>query len=228
MLKIIKKYMVNLYDNRMDCIVNNCFPNTIIIANSLATYRKKTLSYFLKTIRCVFVLCTLMSFFVSDLIAQTNTNSKNMIWNVKRIVQFVEWPETKWQNNEFVIGVINGNDYQTGFYDKLSKISIDNKLTKVKEFRTINELTYCHILFISEATTMQIEDILQFTKHKPILTIANTPEFLLQGAIVNFMELSDTQIPFVVNEKALKQSGLYIDALLLSNVKIINPLKSRQ
>ncbi len=195
--------------------------------NCYALKRKASLC-FMKTLRNIFIIATLVTFLDFGLIAQTNNNSKNMAWHVTRIVQFVEWPDENWQNHEFIIGVISSNSYDDGFYETLSNISIDNKLIRIKRIKTIDELLYCHILFIPGNTTIEFDAIQQFVKQKPILTIATTPDLSMQGVIVHFMELTDNQMPFAINEKALKQSGLYIDALLLSNIKIINPLKSKQ
>jgi len=78
-------------------------------------------------------------------------------------------------------------------------------------------------LFISKIDDTQLNSILEIVGSVPVLTISNTTDFAAKGVILNFYE-TESKTPFEVNFKSLKKSGVYIDAILLDNVKIVEPI----
>jgi hypothetical protein len=71
-----------------------------------------------------------------------------------------------------------------------------------------------------------LEDVLERTNGKPILTIAESEGFAARGVLFNIV-LSGESLQFEVNARALKESGLVVDSELLTLASFVEPPSSR-
>ena len=69
-----------------------------------------------------------------------------------------------------------------------------------------------------------LEQIIDYTKERPILTISDTDGFAEKGVLINLFSLKN-QLRFQINETAVKTSGLYVNFRLLHLAKIVNPVR---
>ncbi len=148
---------------------------------------------------------------------------------LEKFTRFIEWPLNVLNASKpFVIGVIG----EISFKRELSNIYLNQKIKKKKvDIRFVSEgedISKCHLLFISESVKSRLSKIISLVKDKPILTVSNAKGFARKGVHINIY-LRSGRVRFEVNEKAVRDSGLLISYHLLKAAgKIINPLRKRK
>jgi len=148
---------------------------------------------------------------------------------LEHFTRFIEWPES-FENADpsqpFHLAVIGENPFGPILDQIYSEQKIKNRTVEVLYFSTPDEITDCHILFISSPNKEILSEILTHTKDKPILTVSDTEGFAEKGVLINFY-LSGSRIKFEINEKAVHKSGLVMSYRLLSLARIVEQARER-
>ena len=146
---------------------------------------------------------------------------------LEKFTEFVEYPG--WENTPdekgmFVIGVYG----ESPLYNELTEYFQDKKLkgrkTVVKQISNMNLILNCNLLFITQSEKKRINQILDNTMNKPILTVGDTEGYCEKGVLINFF-LEDNKIRFEINFNAVQKSGLYMNYRLLKLAKVITPFE---
>ena len=162
--------------------------------------------------------------------AQTGDASDSSEYLIKagfiyNFAKFVEWPSASLPQSDspIVIGVL-GTD---PFGSVLDRIVQDKKIgshgfvvRRYKWNKDLKDLRDCQILFISASEKAHTDEIVEFVKWLPILTIGETPGFAERGGVIRFT-LEDNRVRFEVNVDAAHNANLNISSRLLTLAKII-------
>ena len=149
---------------------------------------------------------------------------------LERFTRFVEWPEESAVSDtteSFVLGIIGENPFGSILEQLYATQKIKNKEVEIQSLSNLDEISGCHLLFISKSKGKELSKILSLTKDKPILTISDANGFAENGVLIN-LYLAENKIRFEINETAVKVFGLTISYLLLNTAKIVNPVKGKQ
>ncbi len=129
---------------------------------------------------------------------------------VLNFIKFIEWPDggggKKFKNNICVIGKSEFSAYADVF--KAASYNF------VSEKNPANIPSHCSILFIGQSEEGRLAEILDILKGQPILTIADSADFVERGVMLGFT-FSDSKIRFVVNSASIKKTQIHIDSDLL-------------
>lgn len=161
---------------------------------------------------------------------------------------YIEWPEEVELDNPnkpFVIAIYGENSF--GSYLKqeygpnAKPKKIRNKSVELRYIKDIEEISECHLLFVSELDRRTLTRVIEFTQERPILTMTDTEGYARRGIHINFVVEKTAvslvkgqqiagkrkqNIGLVINETAIRQSGLVISEELLKNAtEIIKPYK---
>ncbi len=142
---------------------------------------------------------------------------------IEKFTHFVEWPVSsneKPYNDIFTIAIIGDNDISKTLNDIFLKSDSEDFGYKIVEINTIEQIKDCKILFISDSEKNNLEEILEYTNGKPILTISDSKGFGEKGVIINMFQ-DGNYIRYEINRKTLNESGLIINSLLLNYAVII-------
>ena len=77
-----------------------------------------------------------------------------------------------------------------------------------------------HVLFVGEADTHRLRDVLQALSDAPVLLVGEKPRFAHNGGVINFYRRAGS-IRFEVNIGAARRHALEIDAKLLRLARIV-------
>ena len=149
---------------------------------------------------------------------------------LERFTRFIEWPEESAISDtteSFVLGIIGENPFGSILEQLYATQKIKNKAVEIHSISNLDEISGCHLLFISKSKEKELSKILSLTKDKPILTISDANGFAENGVLIN-LYLAENKVRFEINETAVKTSGLKISYLLLNAAKIVNPVKGNQ
>ena len=142
---------------------------------------------------------------------------------IEKFTHFVQWPDEAVSNDSsgsFVISVIGENTFGSTLEELFSKVEINNKQVEVEFISSAENIGQSMILFVSGSERRNLNEILNYTSGKPILTISDSEGFGEKGVLINMFTEGD-YIRYEVNQRALNKSGLKVSSLLLNYAVII-------
>jgi uncharacterized protein DUF4154 len=132
-------------------------------------------------------------------------------------VKFVDWPASAFPptGDPVVIGVI-GEDPFGAILDKVlqGKTCCHDRKLVVRRFQRIEDVTECHVLFISSSEKARLADILQILDGASVLTVGEMDRFAERGGMIGFRR-ADNKLRFEINTDAASRAGLTISSQLL-------------
>lgn len=149
---------------------------------------------------------------------------------LERFTRFIEWPEELAISDTlkpFDIVVIGENPFGATLDQIYTTQKIRNKKVKIRYISNLQEISSCHLLFISKSKKNNLIKILSYTMKNHILTISDTEDFAEMGVLINFYD-AENKIKFEINESAVRDSGLSMSYLLLKYAIIVNPFRGKQ
>lgn len=127
-------------------------------------------------------------------------------------IRYIQWPPNA-IGESFEIGVL-GESPITDYLNRLAATKkADNKPIKVLQFDNLNEVGNPQILFIPEASSLEIEDILTKVSGRNILLITEKEGLGLQGSNINFI-VRDGKLYFELNRTAMEREELKVSSEL--------------
>jgi hypothetical protein len=130
--------------------------------------------------------------------------------------RFVEWPSRKFvsPDSPFVIGVFGTDAISDFLREALQNRRIKDRPVVIKHILAKQELSGCHVLFISRSERDRLSPILGEVRREGVLTVGETDNFLDRGGIINLVNIGG-MIRFQVNLSAAKRERLAISSKLL-------------
>jgi len=152
------------------------------------------------------LLCTGIIF------AQKSKYQGIFIYNFTR---YIKWPDDM-QSGDFVIGVLGDSDV-LGALNEMAKTKKQTQGMNlvIKNFKSVNEISKCHILFVSDNKTGNISEIVANPLLDSTLIITDSPGLANKGATINFVE-QDGRIKFELNRANAEQRNLKVSGSLLN------------
>lgn len=138
--------------------------------------------------------------------------------------QFVEWPPDAFPeaHTPLVIGVLGEDPFGAYLDETVVGETVNNRSLVVRRYRRVEEITTCHVLFISRSEAGRLEEILTSLKGRPILTVSDASGFAARGGMIRFA-LEANKIRLRVNLAAAKDANLTISSKLLRPAEIVAP-----
>lgn len=135
-------------------------------------------------------------------------------------VTFVDWPkEALPEKGPFIIGILGQDPFGAALDEVISGEKFRQAPLQARRCRTIEEASQCHILFISSSEAARLPAILRELRGRPVLTVADMPQFLEAGGIIGFS--TDARVQLNINPPAAHRAGLTISSKLLRVAKVV-------
>ncbi len=140
---------------------------------------------------------------------------------IYRFIEYVEWDQNN-NSKTFEIAVL----YESPITDKLIEIAKEekakNKNMYIKEYKDLNDIGFCNILFVSQSYRYPIETVISKYRDKNVLIITEQIGYGAKGSHINFL-ISENKLKFEVNLAAVKRAKLKCSSQLLEHAIIIAP-----
>jgi hypothetical protein len=136
--------------------------------------------------------------------------------------QFVEWPPSAFADPAapLVIGIL-GEDPFSGYLDETVRgEKVKDRPLTVRRYRSVDEITTCHILYVSRREQDHLAGILGRLRGRSILTVSDADEFARSGGMIRFLT-EHGRIRLRVNLKAAQAAGLTLSSKLLRPAQIV-------
>jgi hypothetical protein len=136
--------------------------------------------------------------------------------------QFVEWPPKALGGGEspIVIGVLGEDPFGSYLDEAVQGERIGTHPLVARRFRRIEDITACHILFISRSEAGHFESLAPRLRELGILTVADFDGFIRQGGIIQFVTVKN-KIRLRINLEAAKAANLIISSKLLRPAMVV-------
>ncbi len=136
--------------------------------------------------------------------------------------QFVEWPAQSFPDSSspIVIGVLGSDPFGAALDDVVRGEMVKGRPLVVRRSQHVEQLTDCHILFVSRSERSRLEPIVQLLKGRSILTVSDLEGFASEGGVIGFI-LVDNKIRLRVNLEAAHAAGLTLSSKLLRPAQIV-------
>ena len=130
--------------------------------------------------------------------------------------KFVEWPAAAFKTNDspLVIGVLGDTMLPPDLEQAVEGRTVNGRPVVVRRSKRIEDLIEAHVLFISSSEQADYGRIMGMLTGRGVLTVGESPEFLRQGGVINFV-LRDNRVRFEIDRAAAEKKGLKISSQLL-------------
>lgn len=142
-----------------------------------------------------------------------------------RFTDYVTWPSGALADNRpFVIGIYGSDPFGSFLDETVRGETVKGHAVEVRRLRSLDEITSCHMLYLSTSAANRESEVLARVRGRPILTVSDIPDFASRGGMIRFLK-NGNRIGFRINNGAAKEAGLSISAKLLQMAQIVSTTK---
>jgi hypothetical protein len=128
--------------------------------------------------------------------------------------KYLEWPES-YRQGDFIITVLG----ESALINELKIIAEKKKVgfqpIIIQKITSLDQINKCHIIYIPESKTSQINEIKNKLSSSSTVIIADNPGSIAKGAGINYVVNSGKQV-FEISKSNLEQHNIKVGADLLT------------
>lgn len=133
---------------------------------------------------------------------------------VYNFIKYIEWPENKSQG-DFVLGVLGDSPVVKELEKLAATKKAKGRTIVIKKFNTPEEVTDCHLLYVTAAKSGSIKQLKEMTKNKAVLIVGEREGLARKGAALSFVTLEDDVLKFDINKAEIEIHNLKIPGTLI-------------
>jgi hypothetical protein len=173
-----------------------------------------------------FALLTLFQFVGGARAAEPSREYQLKAVFLFNFAQFAEWRPESFADKDapLVICILGADPFGTFLDETVRDEMVRGRRLVVERYQKLEEIKTCHILFISQSKTGELNQILEALKGKPILTVSDITGSALRGVMIRFIT-EQNKIRFRINTEAVKEASLSLSSKLLRNAQIVSTEK---
>lgn len=136
--------------------------------------------------------------------------------------QFVEWPPEAFpeSSSPFVMCILGDDPFGKSLDEIVAQEAIRNRRIVVRRHRDVQEISTCHILYVSASETPRLNHILATLGGRHILTVGETDLFTTHNGIIQFL-IVENRLRLRINVEAARMAKLSISSQLLRQAEIV-------
>jgi hypothetical protein len=132
--------------------------------------------------------------------------------------KYIDWPEEQ-KKGEFIIGVVGSNQVHAELLQLAQGKPVGTQIISVKNFRSIDEVSGCHILFLSESQSRRVDQAVSKLAQSSPLIVTQMEGATLFGSAINFV-IRDETMKFELKKTNAIKYGLRVHSRL-DNLAIV-------
>ncbi|MFQ6017517.1 MAG: YfiR family protein [Kiloniellaceae bacterium] len=135
--------------------------------------------------------------------------------------KFTEWPASAFADRGAPLHLcVLGEDPFGAALESIEGREIRGRAVAVLRIASLRVAANCHLLFISDSEEARLRKILESLRDRPVLTVADMPNFARAGGIISLKTLEE-KIRFEINNGTAKRAGLKLSSKLLNLAEIM-------
>ena len=138
------------------------------------------------------------------------------------LTQFVAWPVASLPRNQapFVIGILGEDPFGDVLDQTVQGEAVEGRKIVVERYTNLAAIKDCQILFIGRSEERHLDQIWPLLKDKPVLTVADMPQFAKRGGTVNLIT-EHSKVRIAVNVSNAQANQLIFSSNLLRVAEVI-------
>ncbi len=124
---------------------------------------------------------------VTDDAASAVAAKKGLI--VFQMAKNVDWPKQH-KEGDFIIGIYGDEKIYKYISSKYSSKLVGSQQVKVVRYISVNEISECHMLYVSSSKSGYIESIAKKINHKKTIIITNKSGLINEGPTINIVPVN--------------------------------------
>lgn len=133
---------------------------------------------------------------------------------IERFTRFVKWPEKEGNlKDQFRIGILEKNPFSSALNKLIKTKKIKGRKITFKVIQSIQEIENIDLLFVPENHKLNINEVLEQTNSKQILTISEKKGYTSKGFMIN-LSLKYGELKFELNKKMIDKIGFQVHSKL--------------
>ena len=140
------------------------------------------------------------------------------------LADYVTWPagvDLGENGRALVLGILGTSPFDLQRNEIFQSRQVKGRHLTIRYLKSYRDAEACDILFIGESESGHLQDLLKMLKSRPILTIADTPDFARRGVMINLFE-EQARVLFEINLASVRASGLEVGSRVLKLAKMID------
>ena len=131
--------------------------------------------------------------------------------------KFTDWPADAFATPDTPLTIcVLGEDPFGAALDAIDGKEIKGRTVAIRRLADATGVDACHVIFISASETPRLAAIFQTLRGRPVLTVADIPDFARTGGIINLKTNKEDRIRFDINVGSAQQARLRMSSKLLS------------
>jgi hypothetical protein len=161
-------------------------------------------------------LFTALSFFILLSVSAfgqfEQTVAKIKVAFIYNFTRLVEWPPD-YKEGDFVIAVLNANPTLLNELNALTQKTLGKQKVVIKNFKSVQEIDKCNILFIPEGSNNLLAEALKKIHGTSTLLITEAEGDAKKGSAINFI-IKDNKQAFELNKSNAEKNHLTVSSSL--------------
>ncbi len=130
--------------------------------------------------------------------------------------KFVDWPPRAFTDERSPLKIcVLGQDPFGKALRSFMDEEVGGRRLQLLRVDALNNPAACHVLFVCRSERDRLPQILAAVRGAPVLTVSDTPGFLDDGGMINFV-LEGSKVRFEIDQEAAEQAGIKISSKLLA------------
>jgi len=137
--------------------------------------------------------------------------------------KFVEWPADAFPNDKapITICVWGADPFGKSLDEIVRGKAANNREFAVHRRNKPEDLRGCQILFISNAESGRLAELIESLKHSSVLVVGESDGFAERGGCIQFY-LEENKVRFAINVDAVQRAHLTVSSKLLALARIVH------
>lgn len=120
-------------------------------------------------------------------------NAKIKAIYIYNFTKYIEWPDDYKQGN-FVVGILGNNQLLVNELKKMAETkTVGTQKFDIKTLSNPSEASECHIVYIMNENSGQLNDVLGKVKNKSALIVTDKSGLATKGAAISFVIVENKQ-----------------------------------
>jgi len=150
-----------------------------------------------------------------------STDYKAYSLYVYNFMKYVEWPEEE-SKGDFVIALVGDSKIKDELLVLSNHKKVKGRKIVFKQFTKLEDITYCHLLYVSSSKSSSIKMINKKFATKPMLIVGEREQSVYKGAALSFLTTDEDELKFDINKKEIESHKLKISSSLIKLGTLIN------
>lgn len=160
--------------------------------------------------------------------AETENPFKIKAAYLLNFAKYTDWPPGGFMtaNSPVRIGILGEDPFRDVMEATVKGRTVQDRPVSIQRGRRADELSDCHIVYVSSSESARIPEVVAAFKANPILLVGEDPDFLKHSGMIQF-RIRQGRVGFAVHLDTVRAAGLTVRSRMLDSASEVIMVKNR-